>query len=123
MPLCTCAVPKAPAEAVAGATVVVEAIAGRQRPYGLRNQAGVSTVTRVIVERVWKAEIPDTLYVFSGSGGGDCGFRFTEGVRYLLFLYREPEGRLTTSMCSPSAPSAALAAEIAALGPPRRLAR
>jgi len=101
----------------------VEAIAGRQRPYGLRNQAHVSTVTRIVVERVWKGVTPDTLYVFSGSGGGDCGFQFTQGVRYLLFLYREPEGRLTTSICTPSAPSATIADQIKALGPPQRLTR
>jgi hypothetical protein len=46
---------------------------------------------------------------------------FTEGVRYVLFLYREPDGRLSTHSCSPSGPSSKLVDQIPILGSPQRV--
>jgi len=39
----------------------------------------------VYVESVWKGTVADTLYVYSGLGGGDCGVRFTPGSRYIIY--------------------------------------
>jgi hypothetical protein len=42
--------------------------------------------------------------VFTGSGGGDCGFGFTTGSSYLVFAGRSPTtGRLGTGTCSKTA--------------------
>jgi hypothetical protein len=116
--VCTCMAPRPTAEAVRNASAVLEGTAGTQRPYGLRNQAGLSTVTRVLVERVWKGAVKDTTFVFSGSGGGDCGFLFTSGTRYLLFLSQDPEGRWVTSICSATSPMSEARDRLAELGPP-----
>jgi hypothetical protein len=115
---CTCIAPRPTAEALRTASAVLEGTAGTQRPYGLPTQAGLSTVTRVLVEQVWKGTVNDTIFVFSGSGGGDCGFLFTSGTRYLLFLSRDPEGRWVTSICSPTSPVAEVRDRLADLGPP-----
>jgi len=118
---CTCPRPRDPQAELRGSAAVVEGLAGQQRPYGLRG-SGFATVTRIVVERVWKGSIPDTLYVFSGAPGGtDCGFEFKVGVRYLLYLYREPEGRWAISICSLSVPSASVAGQLRILGTPQRL--
>jgi hypothetical protein len=119
---CTCGgLPHISPEAVRGAEVVVEGVSGRQRPTALYDGSHTRTVTRILLERVWKGHVADTVYVFSGQGGGDCGFMFTEGVRYILFLYRDPDGRLSTHFCSPSGPSSKLADQIAVLGAPQRV--
>jgi len=120
--LCTCRNPGGPREELSTAAAVLEGVAGRQRPYGIRSRSGASTVTRVLVERVWKGAVADTLYVFSGSPGGtDCGYEFIDGVRYLLYLYREPEGRWAITICSLSAPSSSARDQMSVLGPPQRL--
>ena len=41
--------------------------------------------------------------VRTGSGGGDCGYTFIKGVRYLVFARRNGE-QLNTSICSPTKP-------------------
>jgi len=39
--------------------------------------------------------------VVSGSGGGDCGYTFKEGERYLVYAgLDQPSGKLYTSICS-----------------------
>jgi hypothetical protein len=55
---------------------------------------------RVVVDRVWKGDVPDTLTVFTGEPGGGCGFGFVRGQRYLLFLHRAETGNLNASYCS-----------------------
>ena len=37
--------------------------------------------------------------VFTGRGGGDCGYQFKIGERYLVYAFRDQE-KLTTSICS-----------------------
>jgi hypothetical protein len=115
---CTCMAPHPTAEAVRNASAVLEGAAGTQRSYGLPNQAGLSTVTRILVDRVWKGTVKDTIFVFSGSGGGDCGFLFTSGTRYLLFLSQDPDGRWVASICSPTGPVSEAGDRLADLGPP-----
>jgi Carboxypeptidase regulatory-like domain len=43
--------------------------------------------------------------VSTGLGGGDCGYDFTIGQRYLVYAYRSQKGdRLTTSICTRTNP-------------------
>jgi hypothetical protein len=44
--------------------------------------------------------LDDTVEVYTGSGGGDCGFGFTKGKSYLVYAHRESTGQLTTGICS-----------------------
>jgi hypothetical protein len=41
-----------------------------------------------------------TLQVVTGAGGGDCGFGFEVGERYLVYASRRESGELTTGICS-----------------------
>lgn len=38
--------------------------------------------------------------IATGMGGGDCGFAFQVGVDYVIYAYRNAEGRLETGICS-----------------------
>jgi len=44
--------------------------------------------------------VDDTLEVYTGSGGGDCGFGFSKGKSYLVYAHRASSGRLSTGICS-----------------------
>ena len=54
------------------------------------------TKVRFEIERVWKGEVSGEPNVYTGVGGGDCGFHFEEEKTYLVFGYlRTPEVRAT----------------------------
>jgi hypothetical protein len=59
------------------------------------------------VERSFKglSVTQKTVEVKTGSGGGDCGFDFKPGQRYLVFAHRS-SGSLVTSICSYTQPAA-----------------
>src|SRR5207253_552023 len=38
--------------------------------------------------------------IVTGSGGGDCGYQFQIGVGYVVYAYKNAEGRLETNICS-----------------------
>lgn len=38
--------------------------------------------------------------IATGLGGGDCGFAFQVGADYVVYAYRNSEGRLETGICS-----------------------
>jgi len=42
--------------------------------------------------------------VATGAGGGDCGYRFVAGRRYLVYAWRPPSGGLSTGICSRTRP-------------------
>jgi hypothetical protein len=42
--------------------------------------------------------------VTTGSGGGDCGYRFAIGKRYMVYASKRPPSGLTTSTCSRTRP-------------------
>jgi hypothetical protein len=44
--------------------------------------------------------VDDTLEVYTGNGGGDCGFAFAKGKSYLVYARRGTDGRLTTGICA-----------------------
>ena len=60
-------------------------------------------LVRFRVEQSWREEVPREVEVRTGSGGGDCGYTFIKGVRYLVFARRNGE-QLNTSICSPTKP-------------------
>lgn len=43
-----------------------------------------------------------TAEVWTGMGGGDCGYEFKIGQSYLIYAGRTPDGRLHTSICGPT---------------------
>jgi len=45
---------------------------------------------KIKVERVFKGEtVSDTLDIFTGNGGGDCGYRFKIGEKYIVYGNKE----------------------------------
>jgi hypothetical protein len=73
------------------------------------------------VARVWKGPLAPMLTVYTGQGGGDCGYAFEPGRTYLVYAsYWEHEGVFTTSICSRTRPIEEAAADIAAHGAPRQ---
>lgn len=55
------------------------------------------------VTRVWRGQQTDSVQVMTGSGGGDCGYGFRKGRKYLVYA-SEQDGRLWTNICSPTKP-------------------
>lgn len=40
----------------------------------------------MVIETVYKGrQISDTAFIFTGSGGGDCGFNFINGQKYIVY--------------------------------------
>ena len=56
-------------------------------------------------------DLPQSIEIFTGRGGGDCGFDFLEGETYLIEASRRPNGELHTWMCQSRVTSIAFATE------------
>ena len=106
---CTCVGGIPPCQTVWNATGVVEATVSaiemvegppmyENGPRILERRARLQNVRAVIGEA--------TEDVSTGIGGGDCGYGFTVGTRYLIVLHKRPaDGKITTSICSPTQPA------------------
>jgi hypothetical protein len=70
-------------------------------------------VARIRVDRVWRGEAQGTVDVTTGAGGGDCGYSFRPGRKYLVYSSKANDGKLTTGICSPTKPLDAAAADLA----------
>jgi hypothetical protein len=65
----------------------------------------------------WKGVTGRDVEIWTGSGGGDCGYDFEFSAPYLVFANSRPDGRLMTSICSHTRKLADATAERAQLGP------
>ncbi len=50
--------------------------------------------------------------ILTGMGSGDCGYSFQAGVDYVIYAYRNSEGRLETGTCSRTRPLAKAADDL-----------
>lgn len=58
-------------------------------------------LVRFSLEEVFRGEQKAEAEVLTGLGGGDCGFAFTKGERYLVYAYHNVQtGKLQVSVCS-----------------------
>lgn len=127
---CSCVPPPPPAEALEGAdavfsgTVVSVDNSFRDSDYGRIPQRRVA----VELDRVWKGceavegeERPRRVELVTGSGGGDCGYDFQEGERYLVYAHEGSDGTLTTGICSRTANLENATDDLAALGEPEHV--
>jgi len=55
------------------------------------------------VESSWKGNLPAEVTVFTGRGGGDCGFHFEVSESYLIYAYGSGNGSLGTNICQRTA--------------------
>ncbi|MDZ4290177.1 MAG: hypothetical protein U0984_19580 [Prosthecobacter sp.] len=59
----------------------------------------VRLAATITVTKRLKGEMPDTVLVTTGFGGGDCGFPFEQGESYLIYAQRQKDGILYTNIC------------------------
>jgi hypothetical protein len=55
---------------------------------------------RFAVDESLRGGLGTEVTIETGGGGGDCGTPLTPGERFLIFAYKEKDGRLWTGMCS-----------------------
>ena len=96
---CTCVPPKGPAEELQLAAAVFSGKVVEVRKHRQSEDifAGVEAVLRV--ERAWKGVEEATVSVFTSSHSAACGYSFKEGRTYLVYAYKNAEGRLSTGIC------------------------
>jgi len=68
------------------------------------------------VERAFRGGQDAVVEVSTGIGGGDCGYAFKSGERYLVYAYRTNDGRLGTGTCTPTRLASQAADDLAFLG-------
>ena len=66
------------------------------------------------VEKSWRGEAAGEVQVRTGTGGGDCGYTFQRGVKYLVYANTR-EGRLYTGTCNRTKPLAEAGDDLAYL--------
>lgn len=59
------------------------------------------------IERAFRGVEGMTVDVATGVGGGDCGYEFKAGERYLVYAYKNGRTGLSTSICSRTRPMSA----------------
>lgn len=67
------------------------------------------------VEKSWKSVLTNEVIVITGRGGGDCGYRFEVGARYLVFAYGDGT-KLETNICQRTKGLADAAEDLKLLG-------
>jgi len=73
----------------------------------------------VRVDSLWKGPEVDSLVIWTGMGGGDCGYQFQVGSSYLIFAMASDTRRLVTGICSLTQARSTADEHIRALGAPR----
>lgn len=71
--------------------------------------------------RVWKAwkGVSDSFVTLrTGQGGGDCGYDFHPGYRYIVFARRGEGGKLETDICTRTVQESGQADLLGSMGPP-----
>ena len=102
---CSCVSPRSPCEAYgsAAAVFVGTVISGERGAFKFSVEQAYSGVSGTQVE------------VFTGLGGGDCGFYFEIGRRYLVYAYRHQD-KLGTNICTRTKPFEVAREDVAFLG-------
>jgi hypothetical protein len=110
---CKCTSPSAPCAEYWQVAAVFAGTAREIRP--VPDRQGVMAV-RFDVDRRGRGVNSASVVVESEpQNGGNCGFTFRVGVRYVVYAQATPGGQLTTSMCSGTKPVTAAATDLAFL--------
>jgi hypothetical protein len=84
-------------------SLLLDAPVGSAVPANLEESSPVISVT-FSDTHFYKGVKRQTVQIETGLGGGDCGFRFELKRRYLVYAYKEENGRLSTGICTATAP-------------------
>lgn len=102
---CTCAGNHPPCESYGTASAVFVGTVTAERMNKQPKQderTEIDWIPRAVkfsVEQAYSGVTGTEVEVFTGRGGGDCGYGFKIGQRYLVYAYRS-EDKLTTSICT-----------------------
>lgn len=116
---CSCALPSSAQDQLSRSQAV---FAGRA--LGVKEQrflnGGMAKAVRFEVSRIWKGESVSEIIIYTGSGGGDCGFDFKEGQDYLVYanpssMYGDKE-LLVTIICDRTKQLSQAQEDLAVLG-------
>jgi hypothetical protein len=105
---CDCPYAGAPCKAFANTPTVFAGRVVKISTINRRTPSGDDFTDRVVffeVEVSYRGWGAKTAEVATGWGGGDCGYDFREGVRYLVYAYPQQEtGKLYTGICQRTRP-------------------
>jgi len=102
---CTCAGSGLPCEdfgtaaAVFAGTVISERVSEPPKKLERTEIDWVPRAVKFSVEQAYSGVTGTEIEVFTGRGGGDCGYPFGIGQRYLVYAYRHQD-KLSTSICT-----------------------
>ena len=81
-----------------------------------RKPGDLYVAVRFKIEKFWKGALSEEVTVFTGQGGGDCGYKFEVGQRYLIYAYRYNDTELGTNICQRTASLIEAAEDLKVLG-------
>jgi hypothetical protein len=80
---------------------------------GANQQVYRQKLVRFVVEEAFRGVSGPEAEVVTGNGGGDCGYGFAKGGRYLVYAFPgQQDKRLYTGICTPTKPLDKAAADI-----------
>lgn len=115
---CSCIGPRMPCDAYGSAAAVFVGTPVSVRLAERKKGEDLDWTPRAfkfLVEQSYLGVSGTEIEVFTGRGGGDCGYSFKVGERYLVYAYRY-ENRLTTGICSRTKPFAQATEDLSFLG-------
>lgn len=107
---CSCAPDRPTCEAFGSSQAVfVGKVVGAKEHRQHKNEDGTTSIYEVgeiyfKVEQSFFGTRGSRAVIHSGTGGGDCGYWFVKGERYLVYAYGESKDELWTSICSRTKP-------------------
>ena len=117
---CSCGSADAPcisfgsAQAVFVGTVLSKRVDEQVRPTDRGNVNQNPIGFRFAVEQSYRGGAGTEIEIFTGRGGGDCGYDFKIGQRYLVYAYIDSD-KLTTHICTRTKPFSSAAEDLAFL--------
>ena len=84
------------------------------------DEAGYALKVTIRVDNSWKVLLPTEVVLFTGRGGGDCGYRFEVGQNYLVYAYGQDLDHLGTNICQRTVPFSDARSDLKILGRPVR---
>jgi len=102
---CECVSPISPCVAFEDTPVVfvgqvLEITVVEPPPKGQSPLIPISRRVSFKVAEILRGDLDDAVVVYTGSGGGDCGFSFAKAKTYLVYAHRSKTGQLTTGICA-----------------------
>jgi len=105
-----------PCKAFANTPTVFKGRVAKISAIHLKTTSGDDYQERLVffdVETSYRGWAAKTAEIVTGMGGGDCGYEFQEGVRYLVYAYPHREtGKLYSGICQRTRPLAEAAEDL-----------